>query len=188
MQEGPDPGVVTSTDVILSEVEGSGSSKVTKTQQSSKAILIAFCFCFVVFVLDRLTKWLFMNEVFCAGDVIPCLLAFTKHHNFGLLGDTSVPIILMYGLNALAFAVLVYAMVGHAGKRETGKLFALAVVLGGAIGNLYDRAFYGYVFDWLMFFNLSIINLADVWITIGLAAYAWMVFRNEKHVTKEGVV
>jgi|GEM_PF-2953314 len=153
----------------------------------NKAILIAFCFCGGAFVIDRIAKWLVMNNVILVRDVIPGLIAITKHHNLGLLGDTSVPSLLMYGLNAAAFAVLVYAMVSHAGKRETGKLFALAVVLGGAIGNLYDRTVYCYVFDWLMFFNLSIINLADAFITLGLIAYAWLALKQEKPKSESDV-
>ena len=47
----------------------------------------------------------------------------------------------------------------------------LSLVIGGALGNFYDRAFYGYVIDFLDFYinnqHWYIFNLADVFISIG---------------------
>ena len=48
---------------------------------------------------------------------------------------------------------------------------ALAFVLAGALGNLYDRVTWHFVFDWILFFNRSVINLADAWISIGAIWY-----------------
>ena len=60
---------------------------------------------------------------------------------------------------------------------------ALALVLGGALGNLYDRLAYGYVVDFLEFyvgsFHWPSFNIADSAISVGVALLALEILRNE---------
>ncbi len=71
----------------------------------------------------------------------------------------------------LAIAFITYLMRKHRG--ETRFLFALSLILGGAIGNLIDRVLYGHVIDFLLFYwekwHYPAFNLADSAITIGAA-------------------
>jgi lipoprotein signal peptidase len=46
--------------------------------------------------------------------------------------------------------------------------------LGGALGNIYDRMVYGYVFDWILLFESSIVNVADMAVIVGVVWYAIM--------------
>jgi signal peptidase II len=61
--------------------------------------------------------------------------------------------------------------------------FALALILGGALGNLYDRIAYGYVVDFLELyvrdFHWPSFNVADSAISIGVALLALEILRNE---------
>jgi signal peptidase II len=74
-------------------------------------------------------------------------------------------------------------------RHEQQKLFcfALALILGGALGNLIDRIAYGYVVDFLDFHwnahHFPAFNLADSAITCGAALLLWDSFMNkaEKH-------
>lgn len=189
MQEGPDPRTVTLQEGknILNEsrqkntVQETGQSPTALLNPdgrvSLKAMIFAFSFCADTFVFDRLTKWLVMHNKIATQEIVSGLIAITKHNNYGLLGDTVVPAYLMYGLNALAFTTLIYAIFNHLRHNEPYKMIALMAVFGGALGNLYDRLIFGYVFDWLMFFNTSIVNLADVFIALGLLIYAWLAMR-----------
>jgi signal peptidase II len=43
----------------------------------------------------------------------------------------------------------------------------IAFILGGLLGNLYDRVFYGYVIDFIHMKSFFVFNLADVFITLG---------------------
>ena len=75
------------------------------------------------------------------------------------------------GLSATASVVIVYLLHSHAGQRLF--CFALACVLGGAVGNLIDRTVYGYVIDFLDFYvadwHFPAFNVADSAITLGAA-------------------
>jgi len=58
--------------------------------------------------------------------------------------------------------------------------FFFALLLGGTVGNLIDRAFFGYVVD---FINLSIwpsFNIADIGITVGVIGIVWHSIRTKK--------
>lgn len=76
---------------------------------------------------------------------------------------------LFIGIAVLATAVIVVMLVRHSGER----LFSagLALILGGALGNLWDRIALGYVIDFLDFHALGwhfwAFNLADSAITVG---------------------
>jgi signal peptidase II len=52
-------------------------------------------------------------------------------------------------------------------RRRLVELAGLALVLGGAVGNLTDRIARGYVVDFIHFEHWPIFNVADVWVTIG---------------------
>ena len=56
---------------------------------------------------------------------------------------------------------------------------AMILILGGAIGNLTDRIFRGYVVDFLSVGIWPKFNLADIWITLALATLAWVSFASD---------
>jgi len=74
-------------------------------------------------------------------------------------------------IGVLAAALIVWMLKSHAGQKLFA--FALACILGGAIGNVIDRILYGYVVDFLDFhwrgWHFPAFNLADSAITIGAA-------------------
>jgi signal peptidase II len=80
-----------------------------------------------------------------------------------------------------AVIVIAYSVRNPAGHRLLQ--VALALILGGALGNLYDRLFYGYVVDFLEFYvrtyHWPSFNVADSAITIGVALLALEIIRNE---------
>ncbi len=73
-------------------------------------------------------------------------------------------------LAVVVSVVLVYWLKGLK-RHETWTAIAIALILGGAIGNVYDRVVHGYVVDFLHFYwqdwHFPAFNLADTAITIG---------------------
>lgn len=71
-------------------------------------------------------------------------------------------------------------------KSDWPKDFAIGVafILGGGIGNLYDRVVYGSVTDFMhmnfVVFQTGVFNMADVSIMIGFALVAWSMFRGKE--------
>ena len=107
----------------------------------------------VVVVLDLYTKHL-IEKAFAFGDVKPITSFFdlVRYHNegsaFGFLNDAGGWQKWFFAaISVIAIVVMSYLIKKH----QSEKIFAwgLALVLGGAIGNLYDRVTLGYVVDFL---------------------------------------
>jgi signal peptidase II len=105
------------------------------------------------------------------GPFLDLIVAWNPGISYSLLRATTD--IERYMLLALAFAaiMLLFAWLWRARSRTTG--FALGLIIGGALGNAYDRWAYGAVADFFRFHvgDLSwyVFNLADVAIVAGVA-------------------
>jgi signal peptidase II len=132
----------------------------------------------VVVAFDQLTK-LVVRRTLPLGDsrsIIPDLLDLTHVHNtgaaFGLLNAADFPYkpAVMIGIAAVAL-VAIAAYATQLGFHERMARFGLALILGGAFGNLIDRAIAGYVVDFVDVYwgatHFWAFNVADSAITIG---------------------
>ncbi|RYY83804.1 MAG: signal peptidase II, partial [Comamonadaceae bacterium] len=76
---------------------------------------------------------------------------------------------LFTGIGIVATLFILYLLRSHAGQKLFS--FALACILGGAVGNVVDRLLHGYVVDFLQFhwrgWYFPAFNIADMAITIG---------------------
>jgi signal peptidase II len=133
----------------------------------------------LVVVADRVTKWLASTRIVLGNNliVIPHVFAISHVENpgaaFSLFNDSSSParvrwLLLVFSLLA-AVAVLV-ALV-KLGRRMTATTVALALILGGALGNAWDRLRFGYVIDFLevhiIHYHWPDFNVADSAIVVG---------------------
>ncbi len=80
----------------------------------------------------------------------------------------------------IGFLLSLFLFLIYQARRASNKSLerhALMLLIGGALGNLIDRLFFGQVFDFLYIgppsFPLFICNLADIWISIGGALWFW---------------
>ncbi|MFQ5789429.1 MAG: signal peptidase II [Acidobacteriota bacterium] len=132
-----------------------------------------------VLLLDQATKIL-VGLTLSPGEfvpVVPGLVHLTLVRNtgmaFGLLSAATIPYkpVLVTLLSVLALsAVVVYAFNAPASERFSQ--FGLALILGGALGNIVDRVRLGYVVDFIdVFFRSShwpAFNVADASICVGV--------------------
>jgi len=147
-----------------------------------------------VLVLDQWTKWLVEAKLVhhTSFEVIPDLLSFTHVRNtgvaFGLFaahGDVANTWLLTgLGLAALLFVGYYFQAVPLS---DRPLLAALALVLGGAVGNLLDRALSGGVTDFIDFYvgtyHWHTFNVADSAITVGIAVMVLATFRKAPEET-----
>jgi signal peptidase II len=139
-----------------------------------------FAFALAVVAADRLTKDLVQQRfgAFDSTSVISGWLRFMHTENtgaaFGMLSDGS-PAIRAVVLLGVSLAVMIFVITtllsrANANQGWLNKV-GLALVLGGAAGNLYDRVFRGSVTDFIEVYHGSwsfpAFNLADSAITIG---------------------
>lgn len=131
-----------------------------------------------IVALDQITK-LIVRRTLPLGDsrsIIPEFLDLTHVHNtgaaFGLLNAADFPYkpAVMIGIAAVAL-VAIAAYATQLGFHERMARFGLALILGGAFGNLIDRAIAGYVVDFVDVYwgatHFWAFNVADSAITIG---------------------
>jgi signal peptidase II len=137
----------------------------------------------LVFAVDRATKWIVVEGLDLAErlavDVWPGFVSFrmawNRGVNFGVLASDADA--MRWGLIALAVAIS--AGVGVWALRRGDRLFTVGagLVIGGALGNAWDRAQYGAVADFLNVTCCGIVNpyafnVADVAIFAGAALLA----------------
>ncbi|MBS1806248.1 MAG: signal peptidase II [Acidobacteria bacterium] len=133
----------------------------------------------LIILADRFTKTLVSNRI-AMGDaitVIPGFLRITHWLNegaaFSLFADSTSPNVVRWGLIAFsAFAgIAVLVALVRLGSRFSLTTVALALVFGGAIGNLHDRVRYGSVVDFIEVhifgYHWPDFNVADSCIVIG---------------------
>jgi signal peptidase II len=144
----------------------------------------------VLLVLDRWTKSLLVARL-DVNESIPIIDGFfniTYVRNtgvaFGIFSSLSSPAkSTLLSTFALAAAVLivVYSLRNPASNRLLQ--VALALILGGALGNLYDRISYGYVIDFVELYagdyRWPAFNVADSAITTGVGLLLLEIIRNE---------
>ena len=141
-----------------------------------KSFIISSLLVFSIFLLDRLSKIyvIYLDKKFLGSELLSSKflnirLIWNEGVAFGLLSFNET---IFY--NALTFLILIIILIIFfmLSKSNGIKKFSLMMILGGAIGNVYDRIFYGAVPDFIDFhignFHWFIFNVADIFITLGV--------------------
>ena len=92
----------------------------------------------------------------------------TFHRNYGLIANFPVPQPVIIVITTLLIVALVIFWAKRRLHASYAAYAALGLLLGGALGNLFNRIAFGYVFDWILLFERSVINVADIAITLGI--------------------
>ena len=126
----------------------------------------------IVIIIDRILKVLVTNNFVLnvRNKIIDGFFYITNCHNEGAAFSLFSGNVLFLIFITLIVLFLIYRTINKENVNKIG-ILASGLLLGGILGNLYDRIFYGYVIDYLDFvifkFNFAIFNLADATIVIG---------------------
>ncbi|NWL79223.1 signal peptidase II [Pseudomonas taiwanensis] len=145
----------------------------------------------LVFILDQVSKWFFETELNLYQQivVIPDYFSWTLAYNtgaaFSFLADSSGWQRWLFALIALVVSGVLVVWLKRLKPEETWLAIALALVLGGALGNLYDRVVLGHVVDFILVhwqnrWYFPAFNLADSAITVGAVMLALDMFKAKK--------
>ena len=144
--------------------------------QISKKLYLNLFFVFFVFILDRATKIYilhlsknnFGSEIF-SSKYLNIFPIWNKGISFGLLSFDKMH---LYHLLSFLISIIILILIIMAVRNEGFKRLSLLMILGGALGNLYDRIRYNGVLDFIDFhvgnFHWFIFNVSDIFITIGV--------------------
>ena len=120
-----------------------------------------------IYVIDLDKKFL-GSEIF-SSNFLNIYLVWNEGIAFGLLSMADSE---LYNFISILISVIILVIIFMIFRAEGIKKFALLMILGGAIGNLYDRIIFGAVPDFIDFhignFHWFIFNFADVFITVGV--------------------
>ena len=130
----------------------------------------------IIFSLDRISKHyvILLNEKNLSPDIftskyLNISLIWNQGIAFGLFSFNEVNLYnFLTALIAIIIAIIFFMIL----RSEGIKKYSLLMILGGALGNLYDRIFYKAVPDFIDFhignFHWFIFNVSDIFITIGV--------------------
>jgi signal peptidase II len=155
-------------------------SSISLVNKSSASITSWLGIAFVIVLIDQLTK-ITVAKLFSYGETLPVtgffnlVLVYNPGAAFSFLGDqggwqrwffTAIAIV--------AIGFILYLLKRHAGQRLF--CWALALILGGAVGNVIDRVAYGHVIDFLDFYwrgwgHFPAFNVADIGISVGAVLF-----------------
>ncbi|WP_114973824.1 signal peptidase II [Rhodoferax ferrireducens] len=132
---------------------------------------------FIILIADQFTKVLIVGYYHLGDSThVTSFFNVVRAHNTGaafsfLAGASGWQRWFFTIIGTLAAVLILWLLKSHAGQKLFA--FALACILGGAIGNVIDRVMYGYVVDFLDFhwrgWHFPAFNIADSAITIGAA-------------------
>ena len=141
-----------------------------------KNFFINFSFILSIFLFDRITKIYVINldkkfigsEIF-SSKYLNITLIWNEGIAFGLLSFDQEN---LYNLLTILIILIIFFILVMVLKSSGLKKLALVMILGGALGNVFDRILYKSVPDFIDFhvgeFHWFIFNIADVFITIGV--------------------
>ena len=141
-----------------------------------KKILIYFFLVVIIFSLDRISK-LYVLSLLETNNMIdiyitPFLnlyLVWNKGIAFGLFSFDENSLYKFITLLITLIILIIFVMMI---KTENYKVYFLISILGGSLGNLFDRIYYSAVPDFIDFhikgFHWFVFNVADIFITLGI--------------------
>ena len=142
----------------------------------NKNILINLTIVFFIFLIDRFSKLYVISESqknldsnLFNSKYLNIYLTWNEGVAFGLFsfGDE-----LIYNILNIIILIIIIIIISMILKSVGIKKYSLLMILGGAVGNFYDRIFYRSVPDFIDFhignFHWFIFNVADIFITIGV--------------------
>ena len=143
-----------------------------------------------VLILDRFTKFLVIRYIALEDtiSIIPGLFRLTHLENtgaaFSLFAESSSPFKTMFLVTVSVAALIIVALLLWIRRRDFNTTtVALSLIMGGALGNLWDRLAVGKVTDFLDFYigthHWPPFNVADSAIVVGALLLLWRSLRKE---------
>ena len=147
-----------------------------KSVNLSKSFYISLITVLVIFILDRITK---LYVIYESDKLLNNELFISKYLNITLIWNNGIAFgffsldqgnlynVLTATISIITIIILIIIINSRGIKK-----YALLIILGGALGNLFDRVIYKAVPDFIDFhiaeFHWFIFNVADIFITIGV--------------------
>lgn len=145
----------------------------------------------VVFLLDQVSKYYIQVTPALHGsiEIIPKFLYITYCKNTGIAWSMlSGKRLFLIVVGLIEIGVLIYFFIEKMKTKDKWYCFSLALMIGGAVGNLYDRCVLGYVRDFIdtypFGYNFPVFNIADAALCIGVGIILILMLLEERNEIK----
>ena len=150
--------------------------KEIKNKTVTKNNLYCFVVISIIFFLDRYTKLFILNNftenTYYLNNYINLDLVWNTGIGFGLFSSNSD---IIYNLTSLLIIMVIICLIYFLIRSEKYEKIIYSIIVGGALGNFYDRIFFKAVPDFIDLhyknFHWFTFNLADIFITLGIIAF-----------------
>ena len=153
-----------------------------------KKIIINLGIIFVIFFLDRISKIYILNIAETTGTVdiyinsfLNLILVWNTGIGFGLLSFEQPTI---YNLITVLIIIINILIIYFILKSNDFRSYFFLLILGGSLGNLFDRVYYSAVPDFIDInyneYHWFIFNVADIFITLGIICLIFVELLNYK--------
>lgn len=139
---------------------------------------MSFILTVLILSLDQLSKFLVTKNLALNQSipVIKGIFHLTLLHNRGAAFGIFKNQTLLFIFTSIIAVILIFSRLKTSGfKAFSLNILSLVFILAGALGNLIDRLFFGYVIDFLDFRIWPVFNIADSAITIGAILLGWSI-------------
>ena len=160
---------------------------------SFKKIIIYFLILITIFFLDRASK-LYILNIFEKENVVDIyvnnflniILIWNSGIGFGLLSfDSSI----IYNFVTILIVLINIVILYLALKSDNLRSYLFIIILGGSLGNLFDRIYYSAVPDFIDLnynnFHWFVFNVADIFITVGIMCLILVELFFNKHESND---
>ena len=128
-------------------------------------------------IIDEVIKFLILTKLPSEGSFVSSkILTIGLHQNYGIAFNLSVTHWLIIALTLVLISFFAWIIWKNLVVRPNISS-AATLIVAGALGNLFDRIFYGFTVDYLIFFEQSALNLSDTLIMVGVV---WIILANRK--------
>ena len=147
--------------------------------EKQKAVGIGLIAVMVV-LADEIIKYLALERLPLAGSLEGWrFFALAIHKNFGLAFDIPVRIPIIVGVSIL-IGIYLMKIIFDTWKQQSITALMAALIIIGALGNLFDRLAYGFTVDYLLITNRLAINLSDLVILCGVIGLLFATSRRKQ--------
>jgi len=135
-----------------------------------------------IVLIDQFTKYLMFNnkKLFINKDFLLFKLDFVKNYGaaFNIFSGSRI----FLSFISIIFSILLIYFILRKNNLNRVDLLSYSFILGGTIGNGFDRILKGYVIDFinLNIINFPVFNIADISINIGFVFLLFNIFKNNR--------
>ena len=143
---------------------------------NSKTFYLNFIIILSIFILDRLTKFyvIYLDKINSSPELfsskfLNIYLIWNEGIAFGLFSFNENN---LYNFLTLFILIIIFIILYMISKSSGFRKYSLLMILGGALGNVFDRIIYKAVPDFIDFhvgnFHWFVFNVSDIFITLGV--------------------